>query len=112
MALLDAKAPRGGVYPVVVDQELGGVFVHEAVGHAAEADIVLEGGSILEGKIGERIGSELVTVKDDPSLPLYGFYPIVTRGSGSGEMFLVEDRVLSSYFLTRGRGGRPRGARP
>ncbi|HPJ30935.1 MAG TPA: TldD/PmbA family protein, partial [Methanothrix sp.] len=72
VALLDAKAAKGGSYPVVVDQDLGGVFVHEAVGHAVEADIVLEGGSILEGKIGEQIGSELVTVKDDPSLPLYG----------------------------------------
>jgi TldD protein len=101
VALLDAKAPRGGVYPVVVDQELGGVFVHEAVGHAAEADIVLEGGSILEGKIGERIGSELVTVKDDPSLPLYGFYPFDDEGSGSGETVLVEDGVLTSYLHTR-----------
>jgi len=115
VALLDAKAPRGGSYPVVVDQELGGVFVHEAVGHATEADIVLEGGSILEGKIGERIGSDLVTVKDDPSLPLYGHYPFDDEGSSSGETALVEDGVLLSYLHSRetaGRlGGVPRNAR-
>jgi TldD protein len=115
VALLDAKAPKGGSYPVVVDQELGGVFVHEAVGHAVEADIVLEGGSILERKIGEKIGSELVTVKDDPSLPLYGHYPFDDEGSSSGETVLVEDGVLRSYLHSRetaGRlGGTPRNAR-
>ena len=115
VALLDAKAPKGGNYPVVVDQELGGVFVHEAVGHAVEADIVLEGGSILEGKIGEKIGSELVTVKDDPSLPLYGHYPFDDEGSASGETVLVDDGVLLSYLHSRetaGRlGGIPRNAR-
>jgi TldD protein len=115
IALLDAKAPKGGSFPVVVDQELGGVFVHEAVGHAAEADIVLEGGSILEGKIGERIGSDLVTVKDDPSLPLYGHYPFDDEGSSSGETVIVEDGVLRSYLHSRetaGRlGGTPRNAR-
>jgi len=68
VALLDAETPNGGTFPVVLDQELAGVFVHEAVGHATEADIILEGDSCLEGKLGERIGSELVTVKDDPSL--------------------------------------------
>ncbi|MCR3883212.1 MAG: TldD/PmbA family protein [Methanothrix sp.] len=115
VALLDAKAPKGGSLPVVVDQELGGVFVHEAVGHAVEADIVLEGGSILEGKIGERIGSELVTVKDDPSLPLYGGYPFDDEGSAPAETVLVEDGVLLSYLHSRetaGRlGGTPRNAR-
>ena len=99
VALLDAKAPKGGSYPVVVDQELGGVFVHEAVGHAVEADIVLEGGSILEGKIGDVIGSDLVTVKDDPSLPLYGHYPFDDEGSISGETVLVEDGVLKLSLI-------------
>ncbi|MCX6670014.1 MAG: TldD/PmbA family protein, partial [Methanothrix sp.] len=75
VALLDADVPKGGTFPVVLDQELAGVFVHEAVGHATEADIILEGDSCLEGKIGERIGSEQVSVKDDPSLMLNGYYP-------------------------------------
>ena len=36
--LLKAKTPKGGEMPVVLDQELAGVFAHEAVGHASEAD--------------------------------------------------------------------------
>ncbi|KPQ42172.1 MAG: PmbA/TldD family protein, partial [Candidatus Methanoperedens nitroreducens] len=55
--LLSAKTPKAGTYPVILDQELAGVFIHEAVGHAVEADHVLEGNSILSGKIGEQIAS-------------------------------------------------------
>ncbi|NYT01262.1 MAG: TldD/PmbA family protein [Methanosarcinales archaeon] len=115
LALLDARVPKGGRYPVVLDQELAGVFVHEAVGHAVEGDIILEGGSILEGRIGEQIGSSLVTVKDDPSLRQYGYYPFDDEGSASSETVLVEKGVLKSYLHSRetaGRlGGMPRNAR-
>ena len=115
VALLDAQSPKGGTFPVVLDQELAGVFVHEAVGHATEGDIILEGDSCLEGKIGQQIGSELVTVKDDPSLMRNGYYPFDDEGSKAQETVLVENGVLKSYLNTRetaGRlGGVPRNAR-
>jgi len=115
LALLDAEAPKGGNFPVVMDQELGGVFAHEAVGHATEGDIILEGGSCLEGMMGQRIGSDLVTVKDDPSLKLNGYYPFDDEGSLSQETVLVKDGILNSYLHSRetaGRlGGVPRNAR-
>ena len=115
VALLDAAVPKGGTYPVVLDQELAGVFVHEAVGHATEADIVLEGDSCLEGKLGEQIGSELVTVKDDPSLMQNGYYPFDDEGSLSQESVLVEKGILRSYLNSRETaarlGGTPRNAR-
>ncbi len=115
VALLDAHAPQGGTYPVILDQELAGVFVHEAVGHATEADIILEGDSCLEGRMGERIGSELVTVKDDPSLMQNGYYPFDDEGSMAQETVLVEKGILKSYLHSRetaGRmGGVPRNAR-
>ncbi len=115
VALLDARAVKGGTYPVVLDQELAGVFVHEAVGHATEGDIILEGDSCLEGKLGQRIGSELVTVRDDPSLMLNGYYPFDDEGSLAQETVLVENGVLRSYLNTRETaarlGGVPRNAR-
>ena len=115
VALLDAQAPKGGTYPVVLDQELAGVFVHEAVGHATEGDIILEGDSCLEGKLGEMIASELVTVKDDPSLMLNGYYPFDDEGSLAQETVLVEKGILRSFLNTRETaarlGGVPRNAR-
>jgi len=115
VALLDAQSPKGGTFPVILDQELAGVFVHEAVGHATEGDIILEGDSCLEGKIGQQIGSEMVTVKDDPSLMRNGYYPFDDEGSKAQETVLVENGVLKSYLNSRetaGRlGGVPRNAR-
>jgi TldD protein len=115
VALLDAALPKGGTYPVVLDQELAGVFVHEAVGHATEGDIILEGDSCLEGKLGQRIGSELVTVKDDPSLMQNGYYPFDDEGSVAAETVLVEEGILRSYLNSRESaarlGGTPRNAR-
>lgn len=115
VSLLEADVPKGGTFPVILDQELAGVFVHEAVGHAAEADIILEGGSCLEGMMGQRIGSELVTVRDDPSLRQNGYYPFDDEGSISQETVLVKNGILNSYLHSRetaGRmGGVPRNAR-
>ena len=115
VALLDADVPKGGSFPVLLDQELAGVFVHEAVGHATEGDIILEGDSCLEGKMGQRIGSELVTVKDDPSLMYNGYYPFDDEGSQSQETVLVDKGILNSYLNTRETaarlGGVPRNAR-
>jgi TldD protein len=115
VALLDADAPKGGSCPVVLDQELAGVFVHEAVGHATEADIILEGDSCLEGMLGERIGSDLVTVKDDPSMMQNGYYPFDDEGSLAQETVLVENGILRSYLHSRETaarmGGVPRNAR-
>lgn len=115
VALLDADVPKGGTFPAVLDQELAGVFVHEAVGHATEADIILEGDSCLEGKLGERIGSELVTVIDDPSMMQNGYYPFDDEGSLAQKTILVKDGILNSYLHSRetaGRmGGVPRNAR-
>ncbi|MDD1762639.1 MAG: TldD/PmbA family protein [Methanothrix sp.] len=115
VALLDAGAPKGGSYPVILDQELAGVFVHEAVGHATEGDIILEGDSCLEGKLGQKIGSELVTVKDDPSLMQNGYYPFDDEGCLAQETVLVENGTLKSFLNSRETaarlGGVPRNAR-
>ena len=99
--LLSASVPKGGRMPVILDQELAGVFIHEAVGHAAEADHVVEGNSILAGKIGNQIAASCVTVKDDPSFHGYGYYPVDDEGVESRPNILIEDGVLKSFLHSR-----------
>lgn len=99
--LLTAKTPKAGVYPVILDQELAGVFIHEAVGHAVEADHVIEGNSILANKIGEQIASPLVTVYDDPSLHEFGYYPFDDEGAESRRTTIIEEGVLKSFLHSR-----------
>jgi TldD protein len=113
--LLSAKPAPSGRFDVVLDQELAGVFIHEAVGHASEADTVLEGDSCLEGKIGQRIGSELVTVRDDPTLLRYGYYPYDSEGVPSHCTTIIEKGVMKAYLNSRETaaklGGEPGNAR-
>jgi TldD protein len=104
--LLSAKTPKAGTYQVVLDQELAGVFIHEAVGHAVEADHVLEGNSILAGKIGEQIASPLITVYDDPSLHEYGYYPFDDEGAQSRRTTLIQKGVLKSFIHSRETAGK------
>ncbi len=104
--LLHARQPEGGIMPCVLDPELAGVFIHEAVGHAAEADLVLENSSILAGKIGERIASQHVTVYDDPTMHEYGYYPFDAEGVPAKRTTLIDRGVLSSYLHSRETAGR------
>jgi TldD protein len=99
--LLKAKSPKGGEMPVVLDQELAGVFAHEAVGHASEADLVLEGDSILENRIGEQIASPLITIIDDPTLHEFGYYPFDAEGAQSKRTEIIKDGIFSSYLHSR-----------
>jgi TldD protein len=99
--LLDARSARGGTMRAVLDPELAGVFAHEAVGHASEADLVQEGNSVLAGKIGEQIGSGVVTIVDDPSLPEFGFEPFDAEGSATGRTEIISKGILASYLHSR-----------
>lgn len=64
---LKAQSPKGGVFPAVIAPTVTGVFVHEAFGHLAEADLTLAG-SALTGVLGQKIASEHVTICDDGTL--------------------------------------------
>ncbi|MGA9187424.1 MAG: TldD/PmbA family protein [Methanosarcina sp.] len=99
--LLKAKTPKGGEMPVILDQELAGVFAHEAVGHASEADLVLEGDSILENRIGEQIASPLITIIDDPTLHEFGYYPFDAEGAQSRRTEIISKGVFNSYLHSR-----------
>ncbi|RAP51309.1 MAG: hypothetical protein BZ133_03370 [Methanosphaera sp. SHI613] len=102
ISLLDAKAAPSGDFPVIFDPELTGVFIHEALGHASEADIILQNDSILKDKIGQKIGSELITVIDDATRKDgFGHFAYDVEGSNSNKNVLVEDGVLKTVLSSR-----------
>ncbi|MHC1588479.1 MAG: TldD/PmbA family protein [Methermicoccaceae archaeon] len=100
--LLDAVHVKAGPRRVILDPELAGVFTHEAVGHATEADIVLEGGSILAHTLGRRIAAEGFSVVDDPTLRQgYGFYAFDDEGTRAKPTQLIDDGVHVGYLHSR-----------
>ncbi len=99
--LLKAKVPKGGLFTVVLDNKLLGLIVHEAFGHCAEADLVISG-TILTGKIGEKVASELVTIVDDPNPPdAYGWIPYDDEGVKAEKVVIVEKGYLKNYMHCR-----------
>jgi TldD protein len=102
VSLLNAKPAPSGRYTVVMDPELAGTFVHEAVGHACEADLVVGGESILQGMLGKKIGSDLVTICDDPTLENgWGSYKYDDEGVPAAKRMLVEKGTLVGYIYNR-----------
>ncbi len=99
--LLSARAARGGKANVMIDHRLGGVLVHEAVGHACEADRVLTGTSVLTHKIGKKIGSEIVNVSDDGRVRGFGWTPFDSEGTLASNTVLIEDGILEGFLHTR-----------
>ncbi|WXG46123.1 MAG: TldD/PmbA family protein [Candidatus Atabeyarchaeum deiterrae] len=97
--LLDAKAAPSGKFTVVLDPRLVGVFAHEAFGHACEADKVLSGASLVEGKIGSKVGNESVTIMDDPTISgLYGSFTYDDEGIAASSHVLIDRGVLKGYL--------------
>ncbi|MDD1653188.1 MAG: TldD/PmbA family protein [Methanomicrobiales archaeon] len=101
VALLAAPVPKGGRMRAVLDPELAGVFAHEAVGHASEGDLVLEGSSVLEGKVGEHIGAEALTIVDDPTLPEFGFEPVDAEGVLPSRTEIISRGRMAAYLHNR-----------
>jgi len=99
--LLSAKPVKGGKFTVIMDPKLTGVFIHEAFGHACEADLVIAKESILEEKLGEKVASENISIIDDPTpsdMALFGSYKFDDEGIAAKPVQLVENGVLKTYL--------------
>ncbi len=102
IALLSGKSPPSGPMPVIADPDLAGVFAHEAVGHASEADLVSTGDSLFAGRIGEQIGSDMVTIRDDATVPeMNGSMVYDNEGVKAGNKVLIRKGVLNDFIQSR-----------
>ncbi|KZX17333.1 TldD/PmbA family protein [Methanobrevibacter filiformis] len=100
--LLKAKTPPSGKFTIITDNELTGVFIHEALGHAVEADLILQNDSILKDQIGNQIGSNNVNIIDDPSrTDGFGYYAYDAEGVKTAPNQLVKDGKLISLLNSR-----------
>ncbi len=107
LRLLRSKPCPKGNYTVILDPELTGVFIHESVGHAAEADLVLQNDSVFKDKIGEKVGSETVTVIDDPTIEnSFGYYKYDDEGVVGKKTEIIKNGELINYLHTRETAGR------
>lgn len=107
--LTEAKAPPGGEVDLILGSEVVGIVCHEACGHPTEADRILgreaaqAGESFIEvGMLGKRLGSEAVTIVDDPTLPKsYGFYLYDDEGVRARRRELIRGGMLNDLLHNR-----------
>jgi len=98
---LKAKPPKGGTFPAVIGPNVVGVFIHEAFGHLAEADLTLSG-SVLSDKLGKRIASEKVTIYDDGTIKAaFGSFKYDDEGTRTQKTLLVKDGVVFGLMHDR-----------
>ena len=98
----EAIRPKGGQMSVVMGAGASGILLHEAMGHAFEADFNRKEQSIFSGKTGQRVCPAGINIVDDGTL-------MHNRGSGNYDdegvagqkTYMVRDGILESYLHDR-----------
>lgn len=97
-----AIRPKGGSMPVVMGAGASGILLHEAMGHAFEADFNRKGQSIFSGRMGERVCSPEISIADDGTVPFNrGAGNYDDEGIPSEKTYMVKDGILASYLHDR-----------
>ena len=97
-----ARRPKGGQMPVVMGAGASGILLHEAMGHAFEADFNRKGTSIFSDKMGRRICAEGIQIIDDGTLKgNRGALNYDDEGVPAQKTYMVEDGILTSYLHDR-----------
>jgi len=100
--LFGAGKPKAGEMPVVLGAGGSGILLHEAMGHAFEADFNRKGTSIFSDKMGRRIAKDFINIVEDGTMQNNrGSLNIDDEGNDVKKIHLVKDGMLNSYIHDR-----------
>ena len=98
----EAGRPAGGQMNVVMAAGASGILLHEAMGHAFEADFNRKGQSIFCDKMGQQICRKGINIVDDATIPfLRGSCNWDDELTPGQKTYMVQDGVLTSYLHDR-----------
>lgn len=98
----EARRPKGGRMKVVMGAGASGILLHEAMGHAFEADFNRKGQSVFSGKIGKEICRKGINIVDDGTIKHNrGACNFDDEGVPGQKTYMVTDGVLTSYLHDR-----------
>jgi TldD protein len=106
--LLNAPYAEPGVYPVVLDPILAGVFCHEAFGHLSESDFVYENERMQEIMVlGRKFGQPHLNIVDGAAIPnLRGSFKYDDEGVRGQRTDLIREGVLVGRLHSRETAGK------
>jgi TldD protein len=100
--MFNAVKPKGGEMPVVMGAGGSGILLHEAIGHAFEADFNRKNTSIFSDKLGKIVCDKNITIVDDGTLEYdRGSINFDDEGVAVQKTAIVSDGVLTSYLHDR-----------
>lgn len=106
--LIDAKPVKEKKAQVVMNPDFVALLTHEILGHPSEADRVLgyemawAGGAWWAGKLGQKVGSDALTVYDNPTVERsLGHYKYDDEGVRSKEKLLIKNGMLHDHMHSR-----------
>ncbi|MGG0663157.1 TldD/PmbA family protein [Viridibacillus arvi] len=102
VTMLHAEECPSGKFPVIIDNEFGGVIFHEACGHGLEATAVAKNNSVFANRVGEKVAPEIVTYIDDGTLANeWGSLNIDDEGEKTRKNVLIENGILKGYLIDK-----------
>lgn len=105
--MLDAPQVKAGVYTVVCDPALAGLFVHEAFGHLSEADNAYKNPQLAKAMaLGRRLGRDILTIYDTGEYARNrGYLKYDDEGVATKRTYLVKDGILIGRLHSRETAG-------
>ena len=108
----EGKPTKPGMMDLVCGTEVTGIAAHESCGHPIEADRILGREMSQAGRsfiypdgpywIGTRIGSDIVTIVDDPAVKnSYGFYEYDDEGIKARRRYLYKNGIINEFLQNR-----------
>src|SRR5690606_18480297 len=96
---LGSAAIASGTYPMVLENRAVGRILGALIGPMS-GSALHEGRSCLQGKLGAPLGSSLLTVRDDPTVPRgLGSRPWDGDGLIATPRDVISEGVLQSYYI-------------
>ncbi|BBA84550.1 protease TldD [endosymbiont of Euscepes postfasciatus] len=96
---LYAKDAPSGRFPIVLSSGCPGVLLHEAIGHALEADFLNDKTSIFHNKLNEKVTSKICTIVDNGNFKkLNGYINIDDEGNIGKLNILIKNGILKKFM--------------
>jgi len=94
--LLNSRPIEAGQYTVILSPLAAGIFAHESFGHKSESDFMLGNEAMKkEWAVGEKVGSEILSIVDDGNIEGTGYTPFDDEGTKAEKTYLIRTGTLS-----------------
>ena len=100
--LLDAEPVKAGKYTVLLDNQIGGLFVHEAFGHLSEADFIEDTPLHNKMRLHRKLGCDELNIVDDATIEnSLSYYKYDDEGVRASRTQLMKNGVLTGRLHSR-----------